>query len=65
VDRNTTFDGSGLPVAFSGEIPVALHDIDASAELGISDFVDPTSDSADIVVVLEFDDGSTPTLGFG
>lgn len=56
------FDGGTLPVTFSREIPVALRDIDFSSALPISGFVDPTSDSADIIVVLEFVDGSTRTL---
>jgi len=63
VDRGTTVDGGELPATFEGEIPVALRDIDASSDLGISRFVEPTDPEADIIVVLEFADGSTKTLG--
>lgn len=65
VDRDTTFDGGDLPVTFAGEITVALRDIDASADLGLSGFVDPTGPDADVVVTLQFADGSTLTLGLG
>ena len=65
VDRDTTFGGDTLPVTFSGELAVALRDIDASGDLGISAFVDPASPEADIVVTLSFADGSTRTLGLG
>jgi len=63
VDRGTTFGGTELPVRFAGELQIALRDIDASRDLPISEFVDPTDDTADIVVVLEFEDGSTRAFG--
>ncbi|WP_159900672.1 type IV pilin [Salinirussus salinus] len=62
-DRGTTFDGGGLPVTVEGETVVALRDIDASADLGVSEFVDPTDPEADVIVVLEFADGSTKAIG--
>ncbi|MFB6219653.1 MAG: hypothetical protein ABEH77_10860, partial [Halobacteriaceae archaeon] len=64
-DRDTTFGGETLPVSFEGELQVALRDIDASENLPISEFVDPTGDTADIIVVFEFADGSTWTVGLG
>jgi len=65
VDRDTTFGGDTLPVTFSGELAVALRDVDASNDLGISGFVDPAGPDADVVVTLEFEDGSTRTFGLG
>lgn len=63
VDRDTTFGGGTLPATFSGELEIALRDIDASRDLGIFEFVAPAD--AGIVVTLEFDDGSTRTVGLG
>jgi hypothetical protein len=63
VDRDTQFGGDTLPVTFSGDLEILLRDIDPNENLGISAFVDPAE--ADIVVTLEFADGSTRTIGLG
>ena len=63
-DRGTTVGGQSVPATVDGEATVALRDIDANSDLGIGSFVDPADPDADIIVVLEFEDGSTRTFGF-
>lgn len=64
-DRGTTFDGGELPVTIDGEFRIVLQDIDTSTELPVGEFVAPTSDTADIVISLEFADGRTQTVALG
>jgi len=63
VDQNTTVDGSAPSSAVSGQFEIALRDITGSGNLGVSEFVDPGSAEADVVVTVQFDDGSTLTVG--
>ncbi|WP_254839361.1 type IV pilin [Natronomonas marina] len=63
VDRGTTFDGSEPRVTFQGEVGVVLREFGGSGNLGVEEFVDPSDEDAVVVVTLQFDDGSTRTLG--
>ncbi|MFC7140563.1 hypothetical protein ACFQMA_12095 [Halosimplex aquaticum] len=65
VDRDTTVGGSVPSTTVSGQFSVAIRDISGSGDLGVSEFVDPTSDGADLVVTVEFADGSSRTIGIG
>ena len=71
VEQGTTVDGSALPTEVSGEFEVALRDIfksddrRGSGNLGVGEFVDPASAEADLVVTVQFDDGSTLEVGIG
>jgi len=61
-DQGTTVGGSRPPVTVQGQTAVTLREFDDSATLGVSEFVDPASADADVLVTLEFGDGSTRTL---
>lgn len=65
IDEGTTVDGvdsDGLPATVDGEFEVAIR-IDRNRNLPIREFVDPAD--ADIVVTLQFADGSSRTVGLG
>lgn len=61
-DRGSTFDGSDLSHAFDGEISIDLRDFETSQNLRLGGFVDPDGE-ADVLVTVEFSDGSRRTFG--
>ena len=62
-DTGTTFAGGALPAEFSGQITIDLREFSGSGALDVGQFVDPNSQDADIVIALDFDDGSELQLG--
>jgi|GEM_PF-1547020 len=62
-DDGTTIDGQQPPVTFEDQITVDLREFEGSSNLGVEAFADPGSDDADIVVTLNFDDGSSTQIG--
>ncbi|WP_135366146.1 hypothetical protein [Halosimplex halophilum] len=64
-EQDTTIGGSSVPTEVSCEFEVALRDITGSGDLGVGEFVGPASPEADLVVTLQFDDGSSLEVGIG
>ena len=62
-EMDTTVAGSNLSSAFEGQTTVALRDFDSSNSLPVDRFVEPSDPDADILVTIEFADGSSRTLG--
>ncbi|MGM0448518.1 MAG: hypothetical protein ACQERM_09765 [Methanobacteriota archaeon] len=62
-DTGTTFGGEEPPTNFEGQITVDLEEFGGSGSLGVSEFVDPESPDADLVVTLNFSDGSSTQIG--
>jgi len=64
-DSGSTFDGGALPARVDGQFEVVLRDIDRAGGFRATQFVDPDSPDADVVVTLEFADGSSTRIGIG
>ncbi|WP_066418219.1 CARDB domain-containing protein [Halorubrum aethiopicum] len=61
-DTGSSFDGQSLPATINGQATVELREFSGSGSLGIDENFVSDSSSADIIVTLEFSDGSELSL---
>ncbi|WP_423995690.1 hypothetical protein [Halorubrum trapanicum] len=62
-DTGTTYGGNEPPTSVEGQITVNLREFSGSGSLPVGEFTDPNGPDVDIVVTLNFGDGSTTQIG--